>query len=615
MINFTTFQLKTLKFYLLPLIIFSLTLSLFLNFHFMKFFRNGIEFNTTSKEIKEIQRKNIELNGQELKRWTTLTETQKDYFLNNEKDKLEDKEKFKIKYKNERITDTITDENINENYNFVIFVKTMFKGFFFSIFSMILIFSIPAIIIYKFYKEYYLTKLKPFEKFINLPFFLNSLSSSLNNENKKILVDEFVKYDEKNNSYLYKTNSISQINIYQNNIKDIENYLNLQNLKISQKDLIIKIEEKKIKKFVEFNENNYLMNKLFLGESENDKKIYLDLNDLKHTIIVGQAGSGKSVFLQNLLVSIFKNIDFYEKIYLVDFKIVEMSRYENINSKIEVISEIDYFTQVIKEIHNRMVERYKEMKTKNLVNYDGKGFLVFIDEFRTLENNTLDKEQKKEMNKFLVDLIQKSRAAKIYLIFRGQKRDTTNINSNIISNIMNKIILKTSNNDNIIKVAGNREELERNGMSLNEIKNFNKGRLFYRDEMNGDKFLIQSPFFNIEDKKQRDFMFSFIEEEKNDSVLNEQKHTLNERKEENEEIIRKTKENDFKPFKNDFNDILEKLKNEYQEKWTSLGLIEDLQEQKTKKSKLMNFKKVLNMVEKSPNMELLEELEKKFKEI
>lgn len=76
----------------------------------MKFFSNGIEFNTTSKEIKEIQRKNIELNGQELKRWTTLTETQKDYFLNNEKDKLEDKEKFKIKYKTERIIDTITEE-------------------------------------------------------------------------------------------------------------------------------------------------------------------------------------------------------------------------------------------------------------------------------------------------------------------------------------------------------------------------------------------------------------------------------------------------------------------------------------------------------------------------
>ncbi|NMD01017.1 MAG: hypothetical protein GYA62_15040 [Bacteroidales bacterium] len=223
------------------------------------------------------------------------------------------------------------------------------------------------------------------------------------------------------------------------------------------------------------------------------------------------------------------------------------------------------------------------------------------------------------MNKYLVDLIQKSRRRKIYLIFRGQKRDTTNINSNIINNIMNKIILKTSSNDNITKVAGNSEELERYGMSLNEIKNFNKGRLFYRDEMSGDKFLIQSPFFNIEDEKQREFMFSFIREEKkylkNDSDLNEQKHTLNERKEKTEEIIRETIENDFKPFENDFNDILENLKKEYTEKWTSLSQIQDLEEQKIKKSKLLNFKKGLNMVEKSLNMELLKEIEKKFKEI
>lgn len=612
MINFTTFQLKTLKFYLLPLIFFSLTLSLFLNFHFMKFFRDGIEFNTTSKEIKEIQRKNIIINGNEIKKWTTLTETQKDYFLENEKEKLEDSSKFKIKYKTERIIDTITEENINENYNFVIFIKTMFKGFFFSIFSMILIFSIPAIILYKFYKEYYLTKLKPFEKFINLPFFLNSLSSSLNNGNKVNLVDEFIKYDELNQCYLYKTNSITQKNIYEQNIKDIENYLNLNNLKIIQENLIIKIQEKRIKKFVNFNKDDYLDKKLYLGESENDKKIYLDLQQLKHTIIVGQSGSGKSVFLQNLLVSIFKNIKYYEKIFLVDFKMTEMGRYENKHSKIEVIDEIEIFIERIEEIYKIDRKRRKEMKRSGEQEYSGKKILVFIDEFGTLENNTLDEKEKKKMRTNLVNLIQKSRSQGIYLIFAGQKRDTTNIDSNIINNIMNKILLKTSSNDNITKVRGNSEELERNGMSLNEIKNFNRGRLYYKDEMDGDKYLIQSPFFNLQDKEHKEFMFSFL---KDDSDLNEQKHTLNERKEENEEIIEETIENDFKPFKNDFNDILNNLKNEYQEKWTSLVLIEDLQEQKTKKSKLMNFKKVLNMIEKSPNMELLEELEKKFKEI
>ena len=54
----------------------------------------------STKEIKEIQRRNIVLNGQELKKWTLLTETQKDFFINNEKEKLEDSSKFKLKFEN-----------------------------------------------------------------------------------------------------------------------------------------------------------------------------------------------------------------------------------------------------------------------------------------------------------------------------------------------------------------------------------------------------------------------------------------------------------------------------------------------------------------------------------
>lgn len=614
MINLNTFQLRLIKFYILPIFFFGLIVSYNITYSISKNFINDITFKKEVKEIKEIQRKNILINGIELKKWTLLTESQKEYFLENEKEKLEDNSKFKIKYETKTIKEQLTNDNIEENYNFILFIQVLFSNF---KLGLILIFLIPFLFLYLFYKKYYLTKLKHLEKFYNLPFFLNSLTSNINlNDKEKInFIDKFLKYDEVNNCYLYKTYSITQKNIYENNIKDIENYLNLQNLKISQKDLTIKIEEKKIKKFVEFNESNYLDNKLFLGESENDKKIYLDLNDLKHTIIVGQAGSGKSVFLQNLLVSIFKNIDFYEKIYLVDFKIVEMSRYENINQKIEVISEIEYFTQVIKEIHRRMVSRYKEMKTKGLVNYDGQGFLVFIDEFRTLENNTLDKEQKKEMNKYLVDLIQKSRRRKIYLIFRGQKRDTTNINSNIISNIMNKIILKTSNNDNITKVRGNSEELEENGMSLNEIKNFNKGRLYYKDEMNGDKFLIQSPFFNIEDKKQKEFMFSFIEEKKdlindnyNDEIekLDEEVASFEQEKTEKNEILT---DNKIEIIKNDYEKILEQLKKDYLEKWNNN------KENKTIKSKMLNFKKQLNLEEQKKDIYNLLSLKEKFLEI
>lgn len=611
MINFTTFQIRIFKFYILPIFLITFLLSLIINFNFLKYFRDGVEFYEQTKTIKEIQRKNIILNDVKLTKWTTLTENQKEYLLNNDKDKLNDENKFKIKYKNEKVKSVINEENIDENYNLVIYIKTMFKSFFFGIFSLILLFILPRFRLYKFYKDYYIKKLKPLENFINLPFYLASLSSTLNNEDKKNIVDVFIKYDELNQCYYYKTNSITQKNIYENNLIDIENYLKLENLKIYQENLIIKIQSKKIKKFLEFNKNDYLDKKLYLGETENNKKIYLDLQQLKHTIIVGQSGSGKSVFLQNLLVSIFKNIKYYEKIYLVDFKMVEMSRYENKHHKIDVIDDINVCVEILKEIHNKMRKRLKEMKLKGLQECEEGRILVFFDEFRTLKNNNLDKDELKLMNKILIDIIQKSRRRGIYLIFRGQKRDTTNIDSNILGNIMNKILLKTSSNDNITKVRGNSDELERNGLSLNEIKNFNRGRLYYKDELDGDKYLIQSPFFNLQDKEQNEFMFSFL---KDDSNLNEQKHTLNERKEENEETQREEIENDFKPLENDFKTLIEMIEKEYSEKWGNLKNLE-IEEQKTKKSKLLNIKKRFNILRNTENIEDLKTLKEKLKEI
>ena len=519
MITLNTFQKYILKLYVLPIFLISFIFSLILTYQIGKFFRFGIT-TKQQRQTTQIKRRNITINNKHFKNWTILEEDEKNEILNKYDIKtLENLDNFKIIKKNINEDVEINDDNISEYYNFIIFIKTLVLKF---KFGFIMIFGLPFIPLYFFYKKYYLTNLKELEKFINLPFFLSSLNSSFNEEKTKKLIDKFIKYDKENKFYLYKTNSITQKLVYEKNKTEIENYLNLQNLKIIQNDLIIKIEERKIDKIVNFDKNDYKENKLYLGKREHSKKIYLDILGLKHTIIIGESGSGKSVFLQNILLSIFKNLNLYENIFLVDFKMVEMSRYENKNEKIKVISGIKEFTQKVKEIENIMWNRYHYMKQNKLTNFDGKSILVFIDEFRSLENNSLEKEEKKEMIKSLIELLQKRRRRKIFLIFRGQKRDTQNINSSIISNIMNRIILKTTSNDNITKIRGNQEELERNGISINEIKNFNRGRLYYKDGDSGENFLIQSPYFNIEDKNQSDFMFSLIsknEEETEKTII------------------------------------------------------------------------------------------------
>ncbi len=595
----TTYQKYIIKRYLLIIFI-SFLRTFYLNYNIFKMFRNGIEYNEKYQEIKEIQRKNILLNGIELKKWTKLSENQKEYFINNEQTKLEDTSKFKVKYTTKYKKSIIDENNINEQYNFIVFVKTIFQNTFYTVLSLILFFSLPIFVLYKFYKHH-IRKIKPYEKFYNLPLYLKDLSSTLNDNGNQKYIDKFIGYDEDNKQYLFKTQSILQKNLYEKHIKEIENYLNISNLKITQTNLIIKLEEKQIRKFVEFNEEDYQQDKLFLGEREHGEKIHLNILGLKHTIIIGESGSGKSVFIQNILLSIFKNLNLYEKIYLVDFKLVEMSRYKNKNPKIEVISGINQFTQKIKEIEELMWERYKYMEEHNLTNFNGFGVLVFIDEFRSLENNSLDKKEKDKMVKSLIELLQKRRRRKIFLIFRGQKRDTQNINSSIVSNIMNRILLKTTNNDNITKIGGNVEELESNGISINEIKNFNRGRLFYKDGDSGENFLIQSPFFDVENEQHSTFMFSLITNNKEVKKIKKVKE-IQEKKVYKEEInIEELEDNHFNDLEdNHFNDLEEqRLK-----KWKDTNNLEDKKEQSQKRKILFQVKKLIekNELEERKNI-------------
>lgn len=645
MINLNTFQIRILKFYILPIIFFGLIVSYNFTYSLSKNFVDDITINKQVKEIKEIQVKNIIINGNEIKKWTTLTETQKDYFLNNEKEKLEDSSKFKIKYETKTIKENLNDDNIDENYNFFYFLKVLFTNF---KSGFILIFSIPFLFLYIFYKKYYLTKLQKLEKFYNLPFYMSSLNSVNNIQNNNKLeniknMDKFLKYDEKEKKYLFKTNSILQKDLYLNNKEKIEKYLKIENLKIEQEDLIIKLSEKTIPKFVEFNELDYENNSLFLGKSENGKKINLDINSLKHSIIIGESGSGKSVFVQNILLSIFKNIDKYENIFLIDFKLVEMMRYTNTNKKIKVVSQINEFVNLTDELNKIMFERYSFMEKMGLTTFSGKSIMVFIDEFSTIENNNLDKKIKEKMINNLINLLQKSRRSKIFFIFSGQKSDTQNINSSILSNIMTKICLKTSNLDNLLKVGGTQEELEEIELSHSEIRSFNKGRMLYKNGEDGEKFLIQSPFFNVENDKHSFFMYKLLgikEDEINQKIerlkyinkLNEKlkkdeikekeflelienydnKEQIKEVEEikENEEIEERKKEENI--LINDYDDyinILEQLKKDYLEKWNNN------KEDKTKKSKMLNFKKQLNLEEQKKDINNLINLKERFIEI
>ena len=404
----------------------------------------------------------------------------------------------------------------------------------------------------------YIYKKIKLHQFYLIPYKYNFFQILGSEENQKKIYDKFIK-KTKNNEYIFENLSKTNYDKYIKESENIKQSLNFENLEIERyKTNKIILKQTNLIKNLDFDKNKLQKNKIYVGYKKGNEDLYLNINGLNHTIIVGESGSGKSVFIQNLLLSFFYNQKNFEKFIMVDPKMVELSRYK-IFKKIDYIEKMEKVLEMFQNLQKTMYSRLERMEKEGLVKSNEKFILVLIDEFRTLKNNTLTKKENDEMEKILIDLIQKSRRTNIRLIFRGQKRDTQNISSNVLRNIQTRILLKTKNNDNITKIGGNNEELETYLLNNNDIKNFEKGRGIFKDGDTGQVYLFQSPYFDIQNQNHLNFMYSLLEknetkeniEKIENLVVQPPKNNIEktEEKIKNEVIIPKTKTNLQNPLK------------------------------------------------------------------
>ena len=76
----------------------------------------------------------------------------------------------------------------------------------------------------------------------------------------------------------------------------------------------------------------------------------------------------------------------------------------------------------------------------------------------------------------------------------GQKVDTTTLPSNIVNNLQSRVLLKTSN-DNNINIIDLKENI-RERITTTEVQDFAKGRAIYKDGLTSEKSLLQAPFIS-----------------------------------------------------------------------------------------------------------------------
>jgi len=192
-----------------------------------------------------------------------------------------------------------------------------------------------------------------------------------------------------------------------------------------------------------------------LGKDIMGKPMYTEINKTPHLLVAGSTGSGKSVCINSIIISILMRAKPNEvKLVLIDPKKVELSMYEDIPHLLTpVITNPKKANDILKNIVAEMEDRYERFKdtgTKNIAGYN-----EYIEK-KNLNSN--DKKQKmpfivviideladlmliaaKEVEDSIMRITQMARAAGIHLIVATQRPSTDVITGVVKANIPTRI--------------------------------------------------------------------------------------------------------------------------------------------------------------------------------
>lgn len=179
-----------------------------------------------------------------------------------------------------------------------------------------------------------------------------------------------------------------------------------------------------------------------LGINKLGEPLIYDLHTLPNLLIGGTTGSGKSMLLNSIILSLIKQ---QADLFLIDPKLVEFSNYKNIRAVKKIGYGVQDTLETVEYIQGILDYRFKLLSSNNVRNileynkkYDKKlmPIVLIIDEWADLVL------QDKNIQNPVCLLAQKGRAAGISVIIATQ-RPTTNVISGLIkANFSGRISMK-----------------------------------------------------------------------------------------------------------------------------------------------------------------------------